>query len=96
MAGATTDDWLGYALFKQKLSDWGCRYVAIHDGHLKVHQNQTKTSELSIICINISLNMIQSLESILCFNYYLLNIFDSDDSNDDLERHSVEGLIIHN
>ena len=96
VASATADYWLLYAFFEEILSDGGCCFVSVHYWHLKVHQNQTEVGELSIIWFNISFDVIQSLKSILCFNNCIIDVFNSNQFNYHLKRHSVECFIVNN
>lgn len=66
MSSNCQNNWLGNSKLIMKFSDSLSGFISIHDWHVTIHQNQTKTTFLSIVfLLNILSHNIDSLLSII-------------------------------
>ena len=82
------DELVGYWMFAEERGDLGCCFVAAHDGHVEVHDNQI---EQPCVLLKRAIHSLERLETI-----YRLDNMELLFGKDLSEHHQLHGVIVDN
>ena len=95
MACYPTYNWLVDLLGVEVFSYLLASFVSVHDGHLKIHQDQVKAAVFTIMWVNIVFDIIKSLLAIVSFYADFFVVINTKTFKDESQSHKVISFIIY-